>query len=302
MPPLLADETSPDAPRVSVVIPVKDDADRLARCLDALEAQTFGRRVEILVVDNGSSDHVEEAVAGRAAVRLLREARPSSYAARNRGVAEATGEVLAFTDSDCLPAPDWLERGYASVVGDGDVFVAGRVGVFARDDAAPTAVELYELVHGFPQRRYVERSSFGVTANLLVRRDVFRRVGEFSADLISSGDLEWGQRARDAGVRGVYADDVCVAHPARAELRDIAHKYRRIQEGERQLRQLRGQDPVGLEALRLVVPPVRSIRRNLPKAGEYGVGGRARYAAVALAAHYILMYERMRVALRRPAR
>jgi glycosyltransferase involved in cell wall biosynthesis len=300
---LLADETSPDAPRVSVVIPVKDDADRLARCLDALEAQTLGGQIEILVVDNGSSDHVEEAVAGRPAVRLLHEARPSSYAARNRGVAEATGELLAFTDSDCVPAADWLERGYARFVpGRDDIFVGGRVDLFACDEAEPTAVELYELAHGFPQRRYVERLSFAVTANLLVRRDVFQRVGAFSADLISSGDLEWGQRARAAGVRGVYADDVPVAHPARAELREIARKFRRIQEGERQLRRLRGQDPVGLEALRLVVPPLRSIRRSLPKVGSYGVSGRVRYVGVALVAHYILMYERMRVVLGRSAR
>ena len=95
---------------VSVIIPVLNDAPRLRTCLDALESQTFDLPFEVLVVNNGSSDDPASVLRAFPAARLLHEQQRSSYAARNTGVRQARGEVLAFTDSDCIPAEDWLER------------------------------------------------------------------------------------------------------------------------------------------------------------------------------------------------
>ncbi len=89
-------------------------------------------------MDNGSADDVAGAVAAFPEVRLLREPRRGSYAARNRGLAGTTAPLLAFTDADCLPAPDWLARGVAVLAGDPAVdLVAGRIECSPASPGAP---------------------------------------------------------------------------------------------------------------------------------------------------------------------
>jgi glycosyltransferase involved in cell wall biosynthesis len=182
-------------PFVSVIIPVFNDGERLRRCLLALGQQTYPRdRFEVVVVDNGSSEDVAAIVAGQAFVTLGHEARPGSYAARNTGLGLARGEVLAFTDSDCLPQPDWIAAGVARLAASpGCGLVAGKISVFFQDPQRPTATELYESLTAFQQHKYIERDHYGATANLFTRRDVFDVVGRFSDGLTSGGDREWGQ-------------------------------------------------------------------------------------------------------------
>ncbi|MCA1631767.1 MAG: glycosyltransferase family 2 protein [Acidobacteria bacterium] len=189
-------------PFVSVIVPVYNDPERLLLCLQALGRQTYPQDLyEIVVVDNGSDESLDELVARSGCrARLCSEARPGSYAARNRGLSVARGEVIAFTDADCIPARDWIERGterLRSAPGCG--LVAGRVEVSPRDPKRPTAVELYEARTALTQKLYVEEGRFGATANLFAFRDTFARVGLFDEELKSGGDLEWGQRVAGSG-------------------------------------------------------------------------------------------------------
>lgn len=134
----------PVLPFVSVIIPVLDDPVRLALCLQALEDQTYAAdRYEVIVVDNGSVSDLAPVVVAFAHAQLAVEPRRGSYAARNMGIGLARGEVLAFTDSDCIPQPDWLEAGVARLMGAaGCGLVGGRVAIFARDERRPSAAEL----------------------------------------------------------------------------------------------------------------------------------------------------------------
>src|SRR5262245_61424835 len=101
------DAASVTPPFVSVIIPVFGDVEPLATCLDHLEHQTYSRACfEVIVADNGCPD-LARAVRGRD-VRVVREPKPGSYAARNAGLAIAAGEIIAFTDADCLPSADWI--------------------------------------------------------------------------------------------------------------------------------------------------------------------------------------------------
>ncbi|WP_406672106.1 glycosyltransferase, partial [Natronospira sp.] len=87
---------------VAVIVPVYDDARRLAGCLRALEEQTYpADRYQVLVVDNGSGEDIAGVCRAFPRVRCVSEPRPGSYAARNKGIACTEGEFLAFTDSDC---------------------------------------------------------------------------------------------------------------------------------------------------------------------------------------------------------
>jgi glycosyltransferase involved in cell wall biosynthesis len=283
---------------VSVIIPVRDDAPRLARCLDALDAQTFGLPFEVIVIDNGSRDDPASVVAAHPRARMLSEARPSSYAARNAGVRAARGRVFAFTDSDCLPHVDWLESGAAAVVSRArPAFVAGRVDVFVKDEAHPTATELFDVAQGFPQRWYIENGSYGVTANLFVSADAFHSVGPFREALVSSGDREWGQRAADHGLEPVYADDVVVRHPARRSFHDLRRKARRIQVGLGQLRDERAQTLRVIDVLRALRPPLRSATRGLSRLPRHDTLSVLRYTVVAVSVHYVHAYEQLRVVI-----
>lgn len=222
-------------PFVSVIIPVFNDAKRLQICLSALARQTYpSNRYEVIVVDNGSDEDIAFIVAQFSQASIAYEHRPgSSYAARNRGVALAKGEVIAFTDADCIPATDWLENGVARLLEVSNCgLVAGKVELFCADPEQPTAVELYELLMAFPQQEYLEKSNFGATANVMTYKSVIDHVGEFDATLESSGDAEWGKRIFLAGYRQVYADDTCVAHPARSSWSQLYKKLVRVVQGQ----------------------------------------------------------------------
>ncbi|MBE9041448.1 glycosyltransferase family 2 protein [Oscillatoriales cyanobacterium LEGE 11467] len=221
-------------PKVSVVIPVYNDSGRLTRCLEALDRQTYRRdRYEVIVVDNGSEDAAAvEALAGRFGAIFSWESTPGSYAARNRGISVATGEVIAFTDADCIPAADWIERGVSCLQRHPDCgLVAGNIELFFQNPDRLTPVELFEKVTAFTQRQFVEGDRYGATANLFVRRSIFDRVGNFRVGLKSSGDREWGQRVHSFGYPLVYASDVRVSHPARSTFGELYARTRRIAGG-----------------------------------------------------------------------
>ncbi|HEX2028216.1 MAG TPA: glycosyltransferase [Nitriliruptorales bacterium] len=253
-------------PLVSVVIPVRDDPDGLRRCLRALAAQDYPPdRLEVLVVDNGSVASLEGVVHQQPHVRLLAEPAGGSYAARNHGVAEAHGEVIAFTDADCRPDPGWLRAGVDAITDRRDVgLVAGRIEVVVADRARPTPVEAYELLHAFPQERYARLHHFAATANAFTRRDVLREVGWFDPSLRSGGDKEWGARLRSVGYGIRYCPDALVRHPARATLAQLHAKFVRVFDGERVLRARVGstlEGPADLRWWRRLVPPLRAIAR-----------------------------------------
>ena len=234
---LPAVELSPETcPFVSVVIPVYDHGEHLAKTLLALADQSYPGDWEIVVVDNGSGVGLEDAVAGHPRVRVVHEARVGSYAARNRGVQEARGEILAFTDADCRPEPGWLAAGATALLADPACgLVAGRIDVEVGDPHRPTAAELYESVVAFSQREYVERWQFGATANVFTRREVFARVGPFDESLYSLGDRDWGRRVFEAGFAQRYAEAARVRHPARRSVGALLRRARRMAGGYYQI-------------------------------------------------------------------
>jgi glycosyltransferase involved in cell wall biosynthesis len=228
-------DTHPAAPSVSVVVPVFNDVERLRTCLLALAAQTYpADQVEVLVVDNASTQDVAAALPDDPRFRLLHEARRGSYAARNTGLAVATGEVLAFTDADCAPDPTWLEEGVRALAAEPAADMVGGAVEFSYASGAPvSAAELYEFRHGFPQERYLRVEHFAATANMLTWRSVLDRVGPFDARLQSGGDGEFGRRVAAAGGLQRYAERAVVRHPARATTQELLVKLARTSAGTR---------------------------------------------------------------------
>ena len=222
------------APFVSVIIPVFNDPERLQLCLNALAGQTYSQeRYEIIVIDNGSDkdQNISGVVAGFSLATYLYEPKPGSYAARNAGLAIAKGTILAFTDADCIPEANWLEKGVSRLTHLPNCgLVAGRIKLFFKGEQA-SPVELYESVTAFPQERLLKEQHGAATGNVFTFRAVMDKVGEFDDRLKSNGDLEWGARVYEAGFDQVYAADVCVAHPARYTFEDLRRRTLRLAGG-----------------------------------------------------------------------
>ena len=217
-------------PFVSVVIPVINDTERLKKCLQALEKQTYPKdRYEIIVVDNGSKEDTEAIVKKFSNAVFAREDYPTLHAARNKGISIAKGEVLAFTDADCIPALDWIEKGVNALENNpGCGLAAGKVEIFFRDPKRPTTAELFEKITAFRQEEYIKKWHFAAPANAFTLKSVVDKVGSFDGTLKSGADVEWGSRIFKTGYRQIYARDVCVQHPARQTLKQVLSKHTRV--------------------------------------------------------------------------
>jgi len=222
-------------PFVSVVIPVFNDGESLKICLAALVQQTYPQhQYEIIVVDNGSDDLtvIETTVNSIPQAILIQEPTPGSYAARNRGINAAKGEIIAFTDADCIPTIDWIAQGVQHLLAMPNCgLVAGKIELLFQSSVCLTPVELYESITAFSQKQTLERYQGCATANLFTFRSVFTTVGLFNATLKSGGDFEWGKRVYNQGYQQVYAESACVAHPARSSLQQLQNKVRRVAGG-----------------------------------------------------------------------
>ena len=250
-------ETSPmtgdHAPRVSVIIPTYQDWDRLTQCLDALGAQTYpSHRVEILVVNNDPTNQPPPSLTLDRRTHLLTEATPGSYAARNTGIKAATGQIIAFTDSDCVPDPRWIETAVQEMCS-GAERVAGHIELFS-ERQPPSLADAYEMLVGFDQAAYAAKGS-AATANMVTSKAAFDAVGHFNSMLLSGGDMEWGFRAKLHGIGIRFSPASVVRHPTRGSLYALFKKARRVSAGASAVRELRGSR---LWLLRAVLPP-RSV-------------------------------------------
>jgi glycosyltransferase involved in cell wall biosynthesis len=217
-------------PFVSVIVPVLDDPRHLLRCLEALERQSYpSEAYEVLVVDNGSREPVEPLLRDYQQATGLVEARRGSYAARNRALEAAKGEILAFIDADCLPVPQWLEEGVALLESERADLAGGAVEFTYSPRAA--AAELYDSVTSMQIEENIRGRKVAKTANLFVRRRVVDDIGPFPDHLRSGGDVLWTRRATERGHTLLYAPRAVVQHPAR-RLRGLMGKQYRVGVGQ----------------------------------------------------------------------
>ena len=160
----------------------------------------------MIVVDDGSTDATVAIAEGREGVTTLRQRSQGPGAARNLGAAWAGGEVFAFTDADCVPAPSWLREGVAATAG--AELVQGAV----RPDPAVPRMP-------FDRTVWVAREGgLYECASLFVDRELFERIGGFEDWLGATmgkqlaEDAWLGWRARRAGARTAFSDAAIVHH------------------------------------------------------------------------------------------
>jgi glycosyltransferase involved in cell wall biosynthesis len=180
-------------PTISVVIPTYDGERFLAQALDSVFAQHY-RPLDVIVVDDGSTDRSLRIASSYAAVRCFAQPHQNVSGARNRGVAEARGALIAFLDQDDLWVPEKLRLQSRYLARHPEVgIVFGRLRNFLEPgEARPTVVTADHRPGEWTQ------IMLGVT---LIRREVFDLVGSFTAGRGVSSDFEWFARAKRAGVQ-----------------------------------------------------------------------------------------------------
>lgn len=195
---------------ISVIVPAYNAAATLGRCLAALTEQTLPPE-EILVVDDGSSDETVE-IARCYDVRVISQANAGPAAARNTGAQAACGDLLFFTDADCSPAQDWVER---MAVPFANPMVAGAKGIYQTLQTEPVArfVQI-EYEDKYDRMRGQEGIDFVDTYSAAYRRDIFLEAGGFDTSFPTASveDQEFSFRLARAGRRLVFVPDARVRH------------------------------------------------------------------------------------------
>jgi succinoglycan biosynthesis protein ExoA len=221
-------------PFVSVVIPCRNEARFLPRCLDSILSGDYpADRMEVLAVDGSSSDGTRECIRSYAQrdgrVRLVENPRGTTPAALNRGLDAARGEVIARVDAHAAVAREYLSRAVAHLESSGADNVGGIMRTLAQEDGPWAGAIVAALTHPFGVgnslfRTAARRGSAGRRRADTVfggcwRREIFDRLGRFNERLERGQDMEFNLRLSRAGGKILLAPDVVSDYYARADLR-----------------------------------------------------------------------------------
>ncbi len=216
--------TKTGLPSVSVVVAAYDAAEVIGDCLRSLAALAYPKdRLEVIVVDNDSRDDTAAMVRGFGpAVVLASETRRGAAAARNRGIAVARGDVVAFTDADCVVDRDWLAE-LVTGLRDPAVGIAGGR-IRARRPCTRIAA-LGEDLHD--HRRAIESTPpYAITMNWASPKRVLDEAGRFDESFLRCQDVDLAFRIVQAGYRLAYVDRAVVHHRNRATLLALLREAR----------------------------------------------------------------------------
>lgn len=244
---------------VSIVIPVKDRADELSRCLSSIARLEYPQEMlQVIVVDDGSRD-LSATVARDSGALVV----PSGgtgrgpAAARNVGARAATGEVLAFIDSDCTASPGWLAELLPAFNNPMMAAVGGQVDGMC----TASAVDRYEAVMSSLSLGTRERSGnvgddtfYLPSCNLLLRRSLFLDIGGFEDSMHVGEDVDLTWRLRDQGWTISYLPAGRVFHEHRSSIRSFMSRRFDYGTSEGILQRLHPN-----RRKRMVIPPLLAV-------------------------------------------
>ena len=214
--------------KISVIIPVKNEEEKIERCLKAVFGQTV-QPFEVIVVDGYSTDKTVEN-ASKFPVRILYENYHTRAGACQVGVDNAEGEYIAFTDADCIPEKDWLEN-LVKAFDEDIVGVGGGIknigeGLWEKsiDLAMGTFLGSANSVQGrfFKDKRYVKSIS---GCNSMYRRNDILKIGGFDIGLSTAEDTELNRKLLKIG-KLLYTPDAIILHNHKRALKEFGKRMR----------------------------------------------------------------------------
>ena len=186
-------------PIVSIVVTALNEQDTIGQCIESLLEQDYPKK-EIIIVDGGSSDRTFE-VASAYPIKVVQERKKGPSAGRNKGVAISNGEIIAFTDADCVADRLWLKELIKSFKDSNASVVGGSIDILNNDNFIANCI-----ASRFQGRRSV------ATWNVAYKRQVINSLGGFDESLIVGEDLDLAFRASKNGYTVIFNPDAKVSH------------------------------------------------------------------------------------------
>lgn len=170
-----------------------------------MEGQTYPQDlIEVIVVDNGSSDNSPEVAASFGARVLYELEEKSPYAARNLGLQHATGSIIAMTDANKIPDKRWIEEGLRSIISHNADLAGGEI-LFDLAEK-PSSAQIFDAMMYNNNRMFVLERQSSAAGNLFFKREVIEEIGPFPGNFRSGMDIWWTQNAVQKGFKLVFAE------------------------------------------------------------------------------------------------
>ncbi len=200
-------------PLVSVIVPVRNGEKTIEKLLAALQKQDYPHNsIQIIIVNNGSQDNTIGIIKKYPVILEHEKEKAGSYAARNKGILVASGEVIAFTDVDCIPEKSWINKGVRALYKERADIAGGRIKFTF--SARKSAAECFDSLNSLRNDRFIYNKLGAITANLFVRKGLFDKIGLFP-EVHSGGDINWTGKALAEGFSLIYIPEAIVYHPTR---------------------------------------------------------------------------------------
>lgn len=224
-------------PKVSVVVPVKNGAAKIRDLLDSLMKVDYDKdKLEIIVVDGCSTDGTQEIVS-KYPVKLVVEKKPGVNAARNTGVKISTGEIIAFTDHDCVVPKDWIKKIVENLQNPEVGCVGGQILRYNDEFLARYADEsIIPVMRIFKKKTLLDRISspiyYPVGCNFAVKREAVEKTGFFDERFEYGFDeLEFAERVCEKGYKILLTPEITVKHKHRSSFSELLKQAFRYGQG-----------------------------------------------------------------------
>ncbi len=234
-------------PSVSVIVPVFNGEMTIGKTLDAILNQSYAGRVEIIVVDDGSKDNTNQIVTNYSSVRYFVQQNAGPAAARNKGAKEAKGDILFFTDSDCVPEREWIEKMVVHLEDPSVWVVSGSYDIANPSSLLASCIQ-NEIRYRHERLMPKFPKSFG-SYNFCVIKKVFEEAGGFnSAYPAASGeDNDLSYKIIKSGQRILFEKYALVKHYHQSRLgnylkEQFRHGYWRVKMYRDHPKMMRGDD------------------------------------------------------------
>lgn len=238
----VSSQTRSDSIRVSVVVPTYNRPESLQACVTALLRQSYpGRNSEILIIDDGSEPALTanallsggKVDSELAEIRIIRQQNAGPAAARNRGIREARGTLIAFTDDDCIPSPDWLSllvQAYDETPG---ALLGGLTSNGLNHLLFSEASQLMlDMLYRYYNREQ-NSAMFLTSNNWLCAREQLLSIGAFDMQFREAAGEDWDlcARWREAGWNMRWVPDAMIEHRHAQRLRNFCRMHFRYGKG-----------------------------------------------------------------------
>ena len=221
-------------PFVSVIVPVYNGERTIGNCIKSLLSLNYpSSKIEIIIVDNNSKDATRSVIREFPVISLVEDRIQSSYAARNTGLKKSKGEIIAFTDSDCIADKDWVLKAVECFQDENVGCVAGRIEGYSPSNY----IEEYLVKIGYLCQDTSTLKHwfhpYAQTANAIYRREVLDAIGTFEENWVSAGDsdLTW-RMLLHTHYKLTYCPDSLIYHVHRSTLKGLFNQRKTWGHGE----------------------------------------------------------------------